>query len=408
MACANPPGREEQYNGFELNASDVALAAKQLVGKPLLIEHKGNPVGTIDDAWVAKDGRLLVMGKTDNSSVRGLYARNMIIDGGYPEVSLGSVATVDPERLRVTGKQYKEVSIVERGLREGTTIDSRTRTSRRSYKTHAVPVCCSLQAQNAAMSTTQAEEAAAPPPVQSQEPTSQSTDQQKEPTPVQTGASAAKPAEPSSLGQRVAGLSHDEISKMTNEELMARVAALQAENKWYVDKTKRSYDAAFDAATQKFLTDLKTEDEAGKQAFIQSLRALQQDPTVGGREANAVMEVAVAASRQHQQQQQTIEDQLQELKRLRTGGGLESKSSTNNSKPTNFANTNARSAPQPVAASNNVPPAAHSSSAASNGAGNPMWDWLKSGQKGQGMERMDYSHVAGKDFTQPAQAYNQM
>ena len=330
VACANPPGREEQYNGFELNASDVALAAKELVGKPLLIEHKGDPVGVIDDAWVAKDGRLLVMGKTDDSSVRGLYARNMIIDGGYPEVSLGSVATVDAERLRVTSKQYKEVSIVERGLREGTTIDSRTRTTRRSYKTHAVPVCCSLQASKPAMSTAQAEEAAAPPPVQSQESTLQSTDQQKEPIPAQPGASDAKPADTSAPVQRAGNLTHDEISKMTNEELMARVAALQAENKWYVDKTKRSYDAAFDAATQKFLNDLKTEDEAGKQAFIQSLRALQQDPTVGGREANAVMEVAVAASRQHQQQQQTIETQLQELKRLRTGGAHAAEKSTDN------------------------------------------------------------------------------
>lgn len=416
VGCANPPGREQGYNGFELDQQDVVKASRELVGVPLLIEHKGEPVGRIEDAWVAKDGRLLVCGATSSDSVRGLYAKNMIAGGSYPELSIGSTAFVDPDALRVTGKSYNEVSIVERGLRDGTTIDSKTKTRPSSYKARSVGVCCSARSTAVTMTDTAPPSGSPPaPPVEEQ--TSDATKTIAEPTP----GNSNEPTQTTAAGTTAAGttaaadaavptkslmLSQHQIAAMTNDELMARVAALQTENQWLGDKTKRSYEAAFDAATEKFLSDLKTEDTEGKIAFINSLKQMTQQPGLAGREGNAVMEVAVAASRQNRELQNKVESQLQELKRLKGSAGeqVAQVPATTNAAATNFAQESNRGAPVPV---QRVAPPSVNAAPTSTFSNKKMFDWISAGQKGIGMEKMTYASVAGKDFSAPVAAYNQ-
>jgi hypothetical protein len=413
VGCANPPGREHGYNGFELDKQDVVKASRELVGVPLLIEHSGNPVGRIEDAWVAKDGRLLVCGATSSDSVRGLYAKNMIAGGSYPELSIGSTAFVDPDALRVTGKTYNEVSIVERGLRDGTTIDSKTKTRAPSYKARSVGVCCSARSAGVTM-TNMAPPSSSPPAPPVEEQASDATNaiaeqtlaNSNEPAQASAGGTTAAAADGGAALNKVTTLSEQQIATMTNGELMARLAALQAENKWLGDKTKRSYEAAFDAATEKFLSDLKTEDTEGKIAFINSLKQMTQQPGLAGREGNAVMEVAVAASRQNRELQHKVESQLQELKRLK-GASAEPAAQvpdTTNATVTNFAQQNNRGAPVPV---QRVAPTSVNAAEQSAFSNKKMFDWISAGTKGIGMERMAYSSVAGKDFSKPVAAYNQ-
>ena len=408
VGCANPPGREEGYNGFELDRRDVVKASSELVGAPLLIEHGGPSVGCIDDAWVAKDGRLLVCGSTCSDTVRGLYAKNMIAGGGYPELSIGSTVFVDPDALKVTGKSYHEVSIVERGLRDGTTIDSKSRTRLNAYKARPVPFRCSARPSAAAMADSAAP-TGEPAPV-SEAAAEVASQQVEAPVEPAAAAAAAEPAAGQPTAAEASALSENQIARMTNDELMARVAALQSENKWLGDKTKRSYEAAFDAATEKFLADLKTEDTDGKIAFINSLKQMTQQPGLAGREGNAVMEVAVAASRQNRQLQTQVETQFQELKRLRGGGGAPPATApaaiggaaAAPAAAVNFAAQTNRGAPAPIQrqrAQAAKPPSVHHNK--------KMFDWIAAAPRGVGMETMNYNSVAGKDFSKTAAAYNQ-
>lgn len=423
--CANPKGRGKEYNGFEFTEKDVRLAASELVGKPVLIEHEGNPVGEVEAAWVGSDGRLLVVGKTNDNNVRSRFARNLVIDGGLNELSLGTACHVDTDKLQVSNKHVQELSLVERGLRDGTVIAGSSRTERSTYKNNLqVQIQCSgtarrtmsaeanvtappsAQDDNTAVATTEQEAAPRPPadPPQVNPPQSEATDQ----------ANVAATNENASATQATA--------QMTQEELLQRVAELTKQNNWLHDKAKRSYSAAFDAAAEEFLANLKVEDDVGKQNLINSLKAMTKNPQMAGPEGNAVMEVVCAASIANKAAADKAEEAFQEAKKLRAWkaqyeSSSQSRAAAPNSSPVapsnNFSKQNNRTtvnAPPARVAQRAATPAAPVESNTSMRNSQPaMFAWLRSGGGGQGMEQMNYSTVAGKDFSLSTRssAYNQ-
>ena len=391
VGCANPRGREAPYDGFELTHSDLALACKEIVGKPLLIEHEGQPVGAVESAWLAADGRMLVQAQTDNSTARGLLARNLVVDGLLPELSLGSTASLDTEALTVSNKRVHELSLVEQGLRDGTVIEQADESDRPSYKDVQLRVLCSKRVATMAEGQT-----SVPKPTDAQPPTA-ATDVTDAPT------NQLETTQPAAEKQRTAS---------TAEELMARVAALEAENKsireerdWMHDKTKRTYSAAFDAATEQFLRQLSVEDGPGRDKLVENLQKMARQPSLSGPEGNAVMEVVCAASRQNKLQVDRAEAALQELKRLKSSRGADAGANNDTSAAasaaaaappvTNFAERQQRHPPQVISRSK---PKLSSDSHMANDAGRKMFAWLSDAKQGQGMEQVNYPGVVDRDF----------
>ena len=396
VGCANPKAREDGYSGLEMSADDLALACRQIVDKPLLIEHEGNPVGRVESAWVGSDGRMLVVGSTDENTARGKYARNLVVDKLLPELSLGSTVSVNHESLEVSNKQFLELSLVERGLREGTRIERASASARPSYKDARVRVLCSHRsggmvdaAPSPAVADPAAAAAAVPPP-----------EAAAPPAPV-----VAAPAPPAAVAPM----------PTTHDELMARVAQLEAENKtiaeernWMQAKTKRSYVHAFDAAAEDFLQKLEVEDTAGRDKLVASLRAMSTTPSLSGPEGNAVMEVVCAASRHSMETLHAAEQQLQELKRLKASPAAAAPPAAAASAgaaapPPDFADSSSRhTAPDMVRISQDgrQQVARQQRQQPQQSAGQQkMFAWLSDGDVGQGIEHIAYQGVAGRDFS---------
>jgi hypothetical protein len=368
--CANPPARDAAYNGFELNDVDLRRACEQIKGKPVLIEHAGKPVGTVDSAWVGQDGRMMVVGSMNERQARGKYARNLVLAGDLGELSLGSLVSFDADSLHVGDKTFQELSLVERGLRDGTVIEARGGTTRPSYKAGLLSLKCSRRPMADAPPAQQAAAPAAPPAQQAQPAAA-----------PPAGAQAAAPP-------------------ATTAELLSRIASLERHNsdlnaskEWMEEKTRRTYGAAFDAATEQFLANLDVDDTAGRDEFIKNLKTIATQPSSSGREGNAVMEVVCAASRKHARLQQDLESKLQELKRKQATQPTE--------EPTPAAVTFAEAQNRYVPAAVSVQ--AHGAAPGQRSARQPttdpkMFAWLASGRNGEGMERVNYPSVVDRDF----------
>jgi hypothetical protein len=385
VGCANPKAREEGYAGFELSRQDLALACEQIVDKPLLIEHGGGPVGVVESAWVGADGRMMVVGATAEGTARGKFARNLVMDGVLPELSLGATADVDPRALTVTNKRFYELSLVEKGLRHGTVIEQSGQSARPSYKHARVQVLCSRAASRVPMADARPEAAAA--------------------------AAAAPPAPQAAAAAVEPLLPGPGDPALTTDELMARVAALEKENRsitqernWMQDKTKRSYNAAFDAATEQFLQALNVEDTQGRDNLIGSLKAMSSEPSLSGPEGNAVMEVVCAASLQNKNRLDQAEHALQELKRLRAGEREAPAAAAAAAAPPSFAagvdtpGGREHMPPRRVQTAPRQRAPAAPAYKASDGQ-RKMFAWLSEAPVGQGMEHMQYKGVAGRDFS---------
>lgn len=427
--CANPVGREVGYNGFELDNADVRIACKEIVGKPILIEHQGAPVGVVESAWVAQDGRMMVVGATDETNPRGLFAKNLLVDQAFTELSLGSTARVDTDTLDVRDKHFHELSLVEKGLREGTEIESLDQTKRTSYKDALVQVQCSAAGSAVKPLRVSGFElmsaAAAPPAPTSDSQAAPATGSQSAPIPAQNepsntnsngnhnGQPPAVPATgpPTGAPQEQAQAPSQAVPQGTNEELLRRVAELENKNRqllddksWMENKVKRSYGAAFDAATESFLRNLQVEDTEGREQLIKNLQQMAQTPSASGSQGNAVMEVVCAASRANMTLMEKVENQLQTQKRAKTAeqpaeaGGV-----------TNFANDTARHTnntnTQPAASAAYAPPVVQQTIPVPQPRvtfappDKKLFDWLSDTPVRQGMEHVNYPNVVGKDFS---------
>ena len=127
IGVVHPEGENDDYDGLYYRKKELEGLAKELIGKPLRIEHLPEGVGTIRSAWVgSKTPELYALFET-NDDFKGLLAKNLIEKGLCKDLSLGHQVLVDQKR--VVGKKAVEVSICEQGARPNTHIyafDSQT------------------------------------------------------------------------------------------------------------------------------------------------------------------------------------------------------------------------------------------------------------------------------------------
>jgi hypothetical protein len=122
--CINPPAMESGYNGTLLTDEDMDRASEELVGKPILMEHLGPPIGTVKAVWRRpRDDRLMMVGHTDEDGVHADFARSMLADSSWGELSLSTTVPVNMKSFETGRKTFNEISVVKRGARDGTTIE---------------------------------------------------------------------------------------------------------------------------------------------------------------------------------------------------------------------------------------------------------------------------------------------
>eukprot|EP00960_Hanusia_phi_P065502 766114-Hanusia_phi.AAC.8 len=134
---ANPRGEGDDYNGLHLKDSEIdeVVQAREMIGLPVKIEHKGIGIGTVVSAFKDGDGRLNCVMEINRDEVEGAIAQEWIHDSTASELSLGYVVDIeqsDPavlqavsgKPLRAGRKKILEVSIVRKGAREGCRIYS--------------------------------------------------------------------------------------------------------------------------------------------------------------------------------------------------------------------------------------------------------------------------------------------
>jgi len=133
VACVHPKGEDDDYDGLFIRDCEMDRIGEQLVGCPLLVEHDSEPVGKVIHAFKdTTDGRLHAVFETDNDTFGGCVSGALLRTGLAGEVSLGHECKIEHSAdgtQRVVDKTPTELSIVQRGAREGTKIMGKTRKS---------------------------------------------------------------------------------------------------------------------------------------------------------------------------------------------------------------------------------------------------------------------------------------
>ena len=125
FGCVHPAGEKADYDGFFYKQNEMESLAKQLVGKPLCVEHLDcvEDAGKIRHAWVGPTSKeLYAIFETNDASFSGMMAKNLIQGALCTDLSLGHNVTVDKGKGRVVEKEATEVSICEKGARARTHI----------------------------------------------------------------------------------------------------------------------------------------------------------------------------------------------------------------------------------------------------------------------------------------------
>ena len=126
VACVHPKGEDDTKDTLYFCDNELASAAADLVGCPLLVEHDSEPVGKVIHAYQdKKDRKLYAIFETDPSTFGGCLAGNLVRSGLVSEVSLAHDVSIEHSQngdRRVVGKVPTELSIVEKGARKGTKI----------------------------------------------------------------------------------------------------------------------------------------------------------------------------------------------------------------------------------------------------------------------------------------------
>lgn len=122
FGCVHPVGESDTYDGLYFKQNEMEQLAKDLVDKPLCIEHVPHDVGKICHAWVGtKKPELYALFDTSNDFT-GCFANNLIDKGLCKDLSLGHNVTIDEQSTTVVEKHPVEVSICEKGARPDTHI----------------------------------------------------------------------------------------------------------------------------------------------------------------------------------------------------------------------------------------------------------------------------------------------
>jgi hypothetical protein len=136
FGCVHPRGEGDQYDGLYFKQNEMQKLARDLVGKPLCIEHMETPAGLIRHAWVGeKTPELYALFET-HKDFPGFLAKNLIQSGACQDLSLGHEVTLD--KKSVLDKTPTEVSICEQGARPHTHIYGigGTKTKNENYILH--------------------------------------------------------------------------------------------------------------------------------------------------------------------------------------------------------------------------------------------------------------------------------
>ena len=118
---ANPEGLGESYNGLFFRQSDLAKTARDIIGKPVKIEHKGVSVGSVISAWTDTAGKLDLLLCIDTSVVEGSMISQLVEVGSCRELSLGYSVRMQGSRIaedKAGEKTVLEVSLVRKGARD--------------------------------------------------------------------------------------------------------------------------------------------------------------------------------------------------------------------------------------------------------------------------------------------------
>ena len=115
------PSEPNSHSGVLIRERDIEDIARSgaLVGKKVLIEHMGEPVGEVVSAW-QHGTRLDCVLRIDKSNPEGRFAQSFIKTGRCPELSLGyKIAMQQSDDGHIEGgtKEVVEVSLVKKGAR---------------------------------------------------------------------------------------------------------------------------------------------------------------------------------------------------------------------------------------------------------------------------------------------------
>ena len=121
---ANPVGEAAGYDGMYLTGSEInnMVIDRELTGLPVLLEHKGEQVGTIVSAW-QHNGRLDLLLNIDEKSpcLSSVLASSFVSGKVCKDLSLGYTVAIQQSAdgaLSTKNKRVAEVSLVKRGARE--------------------------------------------------------------------------------------------------------------------------------------------------------------------------------------------------------------------------------------------------------------------------------------------------
>ena len=121
IGTIHPPATSEKKDADDLTKAEMVMREKDLVGRPVLVEHQGAPVGDILTTWINENTGSLKMAanivhpdvqtKIKNGDLRGLSIGSTLI---HP------VGTDPSARLTHI---LNEVSVCEQQRRDGCLID---------------------------------------------------------------------------------------------------------------------------------------------------------------------------------------------------------------------------------------------------------------------------------------------
>lgn len=118
----NPVGEGENYRGFYLTRQDITkcVAEKEMVNKPVRIEHKGSDVGRVVSVWQNSRGQMDCLLELNQANLESAVISKFIGQGLCKELSLGYMVDVQNSAtgITATNKKIVEVSIVKKGARE--------------------------------------------------------------------------------------------------------------------------------------------------------------------------------------------------------------------------------------------------------------------------------------------------
>lgn len=117
----NPEGESEAHRGVYLRQHDIdsICSSAALIGKPVLIEHEGQAVGSVVSAWKFNN-RLDCVLSVNDETLEGMFAQQFIKSGRCGELSLSyNIHMQHSADGKILGgeKEVVEVSLVKKGAR---------------------------------------------------------------------------------------------------------------------------------------------------------------------------------------------------------------------------------------------------------------------------------------------------